>query len=152
MYKIDVNAPILPGQSIANILLGSPIESLGDHQKNARVSKRFIGETSFFLFNETICVTTHNLSQRIFRISALCGYQGLFLGIYRPNMPIDPLLVDPCWKFDESQGGLLSENYPGIIIGCDVEDPTFEDLKGRKIGDISVFVDNIDRLDQEWKA
>ena len=148
--KIDINAPILPAYSIANIRLGMYVEELECCVDLGEANKDFLGETRFEIAGGVVSIGVHNASNRIFRIGAHQGYCGYLFGKYKPGMRIEKLMAEKQWHFSEEHGGFLSALRGGVICCPDLEDPTFEELEGRYIGEIAVFVLNIDRLHEDW--
>ena len=148
--EIDFRAPIIPANSIASIPLGLHVKDLEKFVDLGHGNADFVGETKYEIEGGIISIAVHNKSNRIFRISALQGYEGSLFGKYKSGMPIEKLIEDPQWWFNEEQGGFSSQVHGGVICCPDLEDPRSGEFMGRFIGEISVFVLNIDRLEEEW--
>ncbi len=150
MKIIDINAPIVPGVSIAGITIGMNFNHIKKFIDSNSEDTSFFGVISYSLLNGVIAVAIHKGSNKIFRVSAFNGYKGLLLNEYKIGMPIDSLLTSADWRFDEEQGGINSLIIPGVIACIELEDPEMNELYGKSIFEISVFSLDLDDLDDLW--
>jgi hypothetical protein len=83
---------------------------------------------------------------RVFRLSALPGYEGLLLGGIRVGMSVQDAIRIAPFELNEMEGVLELTSAPGVVLEVDDPDPDPRLLARLPVARISVFAVEIESL------
>lgn len=123
----DIDAPIIPGVSIAGITQGMQVKGL---EKVLRADQYFAREkkikvvttpslryVEYWYMEGLIRLKVDIYDGRVTHIIATAGYTGSINGIIRVGMTVREVLqIDPGFTCYSPPGGLMSPNYLGICL------------------------------------
>lgn len=144
---IDTYAPILPNESLGNILL----RETKDNLLNIFNKNKIIYNTSYekendtrvllyTILNDSITVAVDNRNSKIFRITAKDGYKGRLINKIKIGDTLsDVFEIDESFKYSERDDAVLSDKFPGVSLDLEVSDYLISTLKNPKVQYISVF-------------
>lgn len=144
---ISLIAPILPNESLGNIVLRENIKVLLQTFKFENIV--YLSEreniysktvTIYKIFNDAINIAVDNRNSKIFRISASKGYEAkLFDKIMIGDTLFDVIEKEKSFYYSERDDVVLSKKFPGVSLDLEISDFLFSDIKNPKIEYISVY-------------
>lgn len=145
--NININAPIIPNESLGGVKLRENKNSLIRQLKQNNISYEVSYENEnnkrvslFSILREIIIVSVDNKNSKIFRITAKTGYFAcLFDKIKIGDTLQDILNCDEGFFYDEREDTILSSKHPGVSLDLDVPDYLATDVINPKVESISVF-------------
>ena len=147
--RLDLDAPIIPNQSLGGLILGTPISELEDlvfglgswKDGTCTLISPFEARYSFGKGEIEAAVDVRN--GRIFKLSAKIGYRGKLFAQIRVGMSVQQALeLEPRLYYDEVEELILAAGLPGLSLDIPEIDPPIETVPGMNISGISVFVKN----------
>lgn len=123
---IDLNAPIIPWQSIGNIELYSSLRDLKSLIEKEK-AKPFLYDNFLIRYEVEgkIYLFFNLLNGKLFKITTLKNYKGkLFNKIYVGLNIDDMLAIEPSFKYDEFEEVYVSEK--GVFVETDPETNTVQ--------------------------
>ncbi len=147
---LDLEAPIIPNQSLGGLTLGTHISELEDlvfglgswKEGACTLISPFEARYSFGKGEIEAAVDVRN--GKIFKLSAKVGYKGkLFEEIGVGMLVQQALELEPRLYYDEVEELILARGLPGLSLDIPEIDPPVEIVPGMNISAINVFVEEI---------
>jgi hypothetical protein len=131
--SVNIDAPIVPGESAAGIQLGSPIEEILNEQKNSFDFGEVVNLSPSFPLNKryrSAMVDVWVIEGRVEQIMVHDGYRGKLMG----KIGLGSTFADSerhigAWEEDE-EDNLVIRDFPGLFFRVegyfpDLKDPAF---------------------------
>ncbi len=137
--NFDKNIKIIPKIGLGGISIGTDLEKLKLNKSDIRVinSQKFV-----FLLDDSIFVSFSS-ENKVEQVSALRGYEGKLINQHYIGESINYFMTSDLWFFSESEDGFINTEISGVVIRCDLEDATFEEIKEQSntltVSEISVY-------------
>ncbi len=148
---IQLDAAIIPNQTLGGIALRSHISILKDHLAGlgswSPASFELVTpfEAKYTLGNGTIELYVDIRNGKIFKLAARKGYQGKFCGKIHVGMMIkQAMALEPKLYYDESEEVILCKDVVGLAMEVPEIDPSPEAVPDMNIETIVVYVAEID--------
>lgn len=153
MSVLDLDAPIVPEQSLGGLTLRSHISELQDLIQSMIYTSTFtfgpMGPAApFFMtykfFGGTLQVDVDVRNGKIFQLTAKEGYRGLLFGDVGVGMRVrDVLERHPDLYYDEAEEVILSHTIEGVCLVVPDIAPPPELVPDMEIADIGVYIEEI---------
>ena len=149
MNKIDLNADIIPNESLGNVKLRLRREDILDLLVGCEkklVDTMFMDETPvvalYELANNSVEIAIDERNSKIHRITGKLGYIGLLFDKISVGMKVsDVMAIFPDLYYHEGDALLLFRNVPGVSLDVNDIDPPPEIVPDLIIEAISVFAE-----------
>ncbi len=144
--SMNIEAPIVPGESAAGIQLGSPIEEVLNEHKNAFSSGEVVNLSPSFPLNiqyRSAMVDVWAIEGRVEQIMVHDGYRGKLMGkIGLGSTFADIERYIGAWEEDE-EDNLVIRDCPGLFFRVEgyfpeLKDPAFRDAPMKEIYVVSL--------------
>ncbi|MBN8585920.1 MAG: hypothetical protein J0M37_12590 [Ignavibacteria bacterium] len=147
---ININAPIIPNESLGGIKLRENKNSLIGQLKQNKISYEVSYENEdnkrvslFSILEEIIIVSVDNKNSKIFRVTANAGYIACLFDKIKIGYTLqDVINTGEGFYYDEREDTILSSKHHGVSLDLDVPDYLATDVINPKIGSISVFAED----------
>jgi len=149
MKGIDLNANIIPNESLGNIKLRSKREDILDLLAGCeKILLDRMGSDKtpvvavYKLANNSVEIAIDERNSKIFRITSKLGYTGLLFDKISVGMKVrDVMVMFPDLYYHEGDELLLFRNVPGVSLDVNDIDPPPEIVPDLNIDAISVYAE-----------
>lgn len=143
---MNINKAIIPATSLGGFNIGYSISEYSDYLMrnnivgNLTYTQVGIYSTLYTVNSLPIEVYVDTRDGRIYKISAIKGYQGTYNNLIEVGMSTKAVFeLGNHFYYDECDQGILSTEIEGIIFEPDDEDPYPEEVPTLNIGAITIF-------------
>ncbi len=143
--ELDIHADIVAGKSLGGIQLLSEVGSywsLLREEKSKLQLDYHQGEIHTVVYALKSKFMEINVDVRtglIYKVSALPGYAGNFLGWIKIGTPMPEVWeAELDFDYDDAEMGFFSARFPGISLEPDIIDPLEEDFPSLTVGAITI--------------
>lgn len=143
--EIDIHADIVAGKSLGGIQLLSEVGSYWSllREENSKLQldhhQGEIHTVVYALKSKFVEINVDVRTGLIYKVSALPGYTGHFLGWITIGTPMSQVWeAELDFDYDDAEMGFFSARFPGISLEPDIIDPLEEDFPFLKVGVITI--------------
>ncbi|MBO1348467.1 MAG: hypothetical protein EBE86_014235 [Hormoscilla sp. GUM202] len=146
LFKIALDAAIIPNQSLGGLHLGSKISQFQDLVVGLGIwqagSFELVSpfEARYRLGKGELEISVDVRNGKIFKLTACQGYQGKLFGKIAVGMGVaEAMKVEPRLHYDEAEELILCAGFPGVAIDVQEIDPQPALVPKMPIASISVY-------------
>jgi hypothetical protein len=150
--QFDRAAPIVPNRGLGGLQLRVSLASLQSFLAGLGVFDRGAYglvapfDARYRMDDYCVEIAADPRNGRVFRLSALPGYEGLLLGGIRVGMSVQDAIRIAPFELNEMEGVLELTSAPGVVLEVDDPDPDPRLLARLPVARISVFAVEIESL------